>query len=184
LKKGADLRNKLGNFMSSKLNYASPTWKNYIWQPLMIIVFLTCVLSVFFLIESTVSVVWAVGVGSLASTSYLVFAKPSATASHPFRFVISYVIAIVCGLLVHYLSEYFLLHGHGFLYLSVLAALSVVITMLLMIWLRLDHPPAVGMALVFVIDLKDYRTSIIVIGAVTIMMILKILLNPWLKDLI
>ena len=169
--------------MNAKQNYLVPSWKNYIWQPIVIFIFLSIILIVFFLIDSAVSVVWAVGVGSLASSAYLVFAKPSATASHPFRFVISYVIAIVCGLLMHYLGDYFLSHGQNTLYISILAALSVVITMLLMIWLRIDHPPAVGMALVFVIDLKDYRTSIIVICAITVMMMLKFLLNPWLRDL-
>jgi CBS-domain-containing membrane protein len=170
--------------MNAKSNYHSPTWKNYLWQPFVIFVFLTAVLAVFFFFDSAVDVVWAVGVGSLASSAYLVFVKPSATASHSFRLIVSYVIAVVCGLLIHYLGEYFLFHGQDTVYISVLAALSVIITILLMIWLRIDHPPAVGMALVFVIDLKDYQTSIIVIGAIIIMMILKLLLNPWLRDLV
>ena len=169
--------------MNTKYHQNAPTLKNYIWQPLIIFIFLTSTLILFFLLENAVNAVWAVGVGSLASTSYLVFAKPSATASHPFRFVVSYVIAIVCGLLMHYISDYFLQNDYGLFFLSVFAALSVLITMLLMIWLRLDHPPAVGMALVFVIDLKDYRTSVIVIAVVTLMMLFKILLKPWLRDL-
>src|SRR3990167_9225083 len=87
--------------MNTKYHQNAPTLKNYIWQPLIIFIFLTSTLILFFLLENAVNAVWAVGVGSLASTSYLVFAKPSATASHPFRFVVSYVIAIVCGLLMH-----------------------------------------------------------------------------------
>jgi hypothetical protein len=52
-----------------------------------------------------------------------------------------------------------------------------------MLWLNTEHPPAVGMALVFVIDLKDYRTSILIIAAITLLVFLKLLLNRQLSDL-
>ncbi|MCX7121501.1 MAG: HPP family protein [Gammaproteobacteria bacterium] len=159
------------------------TYWNYIWQPFIIFMFLTAILNIFLFAEYTTNVVWAVGVGSLASSAYLVFAKPSAVSAHPMRLIVAYVLAIVCGMLTHYAGESVLTLAHHYFWISFLAALAVVITLLLMIWFKAEHPPAVGMALVFVIDLKDYRTSIIVLGAITILVILKLMLSRWLSDL-
>lgn len=159
------------------------TYWNYIWQPLIIFIFLTVILNIFLFTEYSSNVVWAVGVGSLASSAYLVFAKPSAVSAHPLRLIVAYVLAIVCGMLTHYVGESVLTLTHHYFWISFLAAFSVVITLLLMIWFKAEHPPAVGMALVFVIDLKDYRTSIIVLGAITILVVLKLALSRWLRDL-
>ena len=156
---------------------------NYIWQPLIIFIFLVAILNIFLLAEHTSNIAWAVGAGSLASSAYLVFAKPSAVAAHPLRLIVAYVLAIVCGLLTHYLGDALLLRQHQFFWISFLAAFAVIVTLLLMIWMKAEHPPAVGMALVFVIDLKDYHTSIVVLGAITVLVVLKMALGRWLCDL-
>lgn len=87
---------------------------NYIWQPLIIFIFLVAILNIFLLAEHTSNIAWAVGAGSLASSAYLVFAKPSAVAAHPLRLIVAYVLAIVCGLLTHYLGDALLLRQHQF----------------------------------------------------------------------
>ena len=156
---------------------------NYIWQPAIVFIFLVTILNIFLFEEHLSNVAWAVGAGSLASSAYLVFAKPSAVSAHPLRLIVAYVLAIVCGMTTHYLGDTFLLAKLGYLWISVLAAFAVVVTILLMLWMKADHPPAVGMALVFVIDLKDYRTSVIVLSAITVLVILKLALGRWLRDL-
>ena len=159
------------------------TVANYIWQPLLIFIFLMALLSVFLFEQYSANVVWAVGVGSLASSAYIVFAKPSSVSAHPVRLIVAYVLAIVCGMTTHYLGEIILIFSNHFVWISFLGAFAVVITLLFMLWMKAEHPPAVGMALVFVIDLKDYRTSVVVLCAITFLVVLKLTLNRWLRDL-
>lgn len=149
----------------------------------MIFGFLAAVLTIFLFADRASDVVWAVGAGSLASSAYIVFSKPSAVSSHPLRLIVAYVVAIVCGMATHYIGNIILSLTNQFFWVAFLGAFAVLITLWLMLWLHVEHPPAVGMALVFVIDLRDYRTSIIVLGAITVLVILKTALQPWMRDL-
>ncbi|OGT48107.1 MAG: hypothetical protein A3E82_07075 [Gammaproteobacteria bacterium RIFCSPHIGHO2_12_FULL_38_11] len=161
----------------------SRTYWNYIWQPLIIFAFLAIILNVFLFTEHVSDIAWAVGTGSLASSAYLVFAKPSTVSARPLCLIVSYVLAITCGLVTHYLGDLLLLTHDQLFWMSFLAAFSATITLLFMVWMNVEHPPAIGMALVCVIDLRDYHTLIIVLGAVTVLVILKLALSRWLRDL-
>jgi CBS domain-containing membrane protein len=162
-------------FWKERMTHA-PRW-NYIWQTTLIFVFLIAVLNMLLFSERVSNIAWAVGAGSLASSAYFVLSKTSAVEAH------SYILAISCGMITHYIGGKVLLFPHGFFWMSFLAAFAVVATLLLMIWVKAEHPPAVGMALVLVIDLKDYYTSIIVLVAITVLVTLKLVLRPWLRDL-
>ena len=166
-----------------------PTIANYIWQPLMVFIFLWLCLHFFYMTAQT-DALWAVGGGSLASSAYLLFAKPNSTPAHPVRFVVAYVIAVLCGIAMHWsllhftVAPLFACPYPGFCLTGFFAALSVMITFMFLIGLRMDHPPALGMALVLVIDSRDYRTALLVIAAVALLVLLKFLFNPWLRDLV
>ncbi|PIZ03626.1 MAG: hypothetical protein COY58_08420 [Gammaproteobacteria bacterium CG_4_10_14_0_8_um_filter_38_16] len=153
---------------------------NYIWQPA--IIFLFVILNLFYHTAKS-DVLWAVGAGSLASSAFIIFSKPSSVSAHPLRLIVAYVVAILCGMLLHVMGGLLLYSGYGFVWISFLASVSVVVCLFLMMGLKIEHPPAVGMALVFVIDLKDYRTSILIIAAITVLVLLKLLLNRQLSDL-
>ena len=139
-----------------------PTIANYIWQPLMVFIFLWLCLHFFYMTAQT-DALWAVGGGSLASSAYLLFAKPNSTPAHPVRFVVAYVIAVLCGIAMHWsllhftVAPLFACPYPGFCWTGFFAALSVMITFMFLIGLRMDHPPALGMALVLVIDSRDYH---------------------------
>lgn len=160
----------------------APTRSNYIFQPAIIFIFLFIILNLFYHTAQS-DVLWAVGSGSLASSAFTVFLRPSAISAHPLRLIVAYVIAILCGMLLHVVGEDLLYAGHTFVWMSFLASAAVIVCVYLMFWLKVEHPPAVGMALVFVIDLKDYRTSILIIAAITVLVLLKLALNRKLSDL-
>ncbi|HLB56566.1 MAG TPA: HPP family protein [Coxiellaceae bacterium] len=155
---------------------------NYIWQPLIILIFLFSILNLFYHTAQS-DILWAVGAGSLASSAFIIFSKPSSVTAHPLRLIVAYVIAILCGMLLHIMGETLLYAGHSFVWLSFLASIAVIVCLYFMFWLNVEHPPAVGMALVFVIDLKDYRTSVLIIAAITLLVVIKLILNRKLSDL-
>lgn len=167
--------------MSISHHNTATTW-NYIWQPFIIFVFLFSILNLFYHTAQS-DILWAVGAGSLASSAFIIFSKPSSVTAHPLRLIVAYVIAILCGMLLHIMSETLLYAGHSFVWLSFFASVAVIASLYFMFLLNVEHPPAVGMALVFVIDLKDYRTSVLIIAAITLLVLIKLILNRQLSDL-
>lgn len=164
------------------------TWVNLIWQPLCAMVFLCCVLFVLN-VFSTSPILWAVGAGSLASSCYVVFGKPQSSAAIPQRMIGGYLVGIVTGVGIRYLAIHFDLF-HGFVLgephmqaVGLLAAISVGLALILMILLQFEHPPAAGMTLVLVLEVRDYRTVTIVFVAAVILALLHFLLRPYLRDL-
>lgn len=162
--------------------------RNYIWQMLLLFVFLSAVLFLFYWHASS-NVLWAVGVGSLASSAYIVFSKPSSPSGKPTNIFVAYLIAICVGIFFRFFVENWLMHCtnffeiHQFCWPGVIAALAVVISVLLMAAVHVEHPPAAGMALILVLDVQDYQTLIIIFMSVIVLALLKMVLRPWLVDL-
>ena len=162
--------------------------RNYIWQTSALFVFLTGALLLFYLHASS-NILWAVGAGSLASSAYIVFSKPSSVASSPLNMLVAYVIAIVVGIFFRVVVEHWWVSCADFFQINhfcwpgVIAALAVVVSLLIMAAVRIEHPPAAGMALILVLDVHDYQTLVIILMSVVVLALLKRLLKPWLKDL-
>jgi len=132
---------------------------------------------------------WAVGAGSLASSSYIVFGKPSKLAANSSHILTSYVVAMCVGIFLRYVVEMHLLSRsslfveYRFFFDSFVAALAVAFTLIITARLHMDHPPAAGIALVLVLDVRDYQTLIIILFSVIMLSFFSFALRRWMCDL-
>ena len=135
------------------------------------------------------AILWAVGVGSLASSGYIVFTTPSSPNAQPKRIIGAYLIAIIISTLFHFgltplfnftAQLHFFAHPHLF---WMCASLSVGVTMILMVLLRCQHPPAAGISLVAVIDLNNSWIILGIMANVILLTLIKQCLKSQLEDL-
>lgn len=164
------------------------TWPNYLWQPLLAIIFVVFVL--FFMNHFSHSdVLWAVGAGSLSSSCYIIFGHPSSPSAQPKKVIGGYFIGIITGFILRILSMGLHDYNRNFLgtphfhVIGVIAAISVGLCLFLMSITKLEHPPAAGMALVLVIDMHDYNEIVLVIIAALLLAVIHRLLCRKLVDL-
>src|SRR3989338_7331948 len=91
--------------MSTDAFQKIPTAWHYVWQIGAVFIFLCVVLVMFYSVAKS-DVLWAVGASSLASSAYIVFSKPQSATARPARFMLAYVIAILCGMFMHFLGRW------------------------------------------------------------------------------
>lgn len=163
-------------------------WSHLIWQPLVAIIFVIFIL--FFMNHFANSdVLWAVGAGSLSSSSYIVFGKPSCAAAQPKKIIGGYLVGILTGFSLRIITMQFhdfecmLLGTPHFHLIALVAAVSVGLSLFFMALLKLEHPPAAGMALVLVIDMRDYNEILIVVIAAMLLALIHRLFSRRLVDL-
>ncbi|MCB1827036.1 MAG: HPP family protein [Coxiellaceae bacterium] len=163
-------------------------WAHLIWQPLIAVMFVIVVL-LFMDHFASSDVLWAVGAGALSSSSYIVFGKPSGASAQPKNILGGYLVGIIVGFLLrivimhlHDLDCGFLGTAHFHL-IGLIAAFSVGMSLFVMSLLKFEHPPAAGMALVLVIDMRDYDEILLVLIAAVLLAIIRRLLSKKLVDL-
>lgn len=124
--------------------------------------------------------VWAAGSSSLASSAFIVFAIPKSIAAEPKRIIGGYVIASIVGAALHclLLSLYHNVSSNGFLHLHphvfwVTAAVAVGVCTLWMILQSYQHPPAVGLALILVLDLQHWSALIVILVSACILALIR-----------
>ena len=160
---------------------------NLLWQIALAVVYITMVLFCASFIAQSVAV-WAVVVGSLSSSACSVFAIPSSVAANPRKIIGGYVIGLSVGLLVHFMiamlsihMDKLSVHPHFF---WIFASIGVGLTMTIMALTGLEHPPAVGAAIVLVLNVEgDHVFWMILLFALALAGIRKVLGNK-LKDLV
>lgn len=160
------------------------------FQPILAVLYIALVLFIFSLIDDNVSILWAVGIGSLSSSCYIIFVTPQSSVATSRRIIGGYVVGIAIGLLIRLiLTKLYVLTFHETDYHTthlfwVSAAITVGLSMLAMIVLSVEHPPAVGMSLVLVLNLQDYVTLLSIFVAALLLALIHWLLKDWLIDLI
>ncbi len=163
------------------------TWFNYIWQLGIAALFTFCVL---YLFKGTnqKDVLWALGVSSLASSAFIIFATPWGDSASERRVLSGYFINMALGAISHYCLRYLLgVNGmfsvNGFLIFSIFASIAVILSMLCMVLFDAKHPPAVGICLILVIDMKRYYIIAVIAISALVLAILHLLLRRWLRNL-
>ncbi|MCH9644043.1 MAG: HPP family protein [Gammaproteobacteria bacterium] len=147
-------------------------------QTLCAVIFILGVLYIFNLV-STSELLWAVGSGALSSSSYVVFGQPHTRSGRPSHIISGYIIGMFSGELIRLVIMYShpLIHiaiGLNVFYIyAALAALSVGLSLYLMTFFKVTHPPAAGMALVLVLDMRDYRTLVVIIAAAFLLSLIR-----------
>jgi len=163
-------------------------WPNLIWQPLLATIFTGWIL--FFMgYFANSSVLWAVGAGSLSSSSYIIFSKPS-TVPAAFKNILSgYLIGIITGITLHIIKMGFGYFNYGILdtpysyIVEMMAASSVGLCLFIMALFKVEHPPAAGIALILVIDIYNYNEIIFIVIAALLLAVTHYCLRNKLVDL-
>ncbi len=114
-------------------------------------------------------------VAAAGSTAFIVFAKPSSRFADPRRVIGSH---FICGLIG------FLFYSGYPIYFSfeIAVSLALIASIIVMVSFWIEHPPAAGTALFFVIDAQP-MAFISLLLLVNIMALLSYILHPYLYDL-
>lgn len=135
---------------------------------------LTCMIFVWFVLLSLdyvtpLPLLWAVGASSLASSAYTVFAIPHSHVGSPRRIIGGYFIGILVGVLLHALYLYlmgdhlsdsdWLRHMHT---AWMAGGITVGVSMILMVLLDMEHPPAAGVSLVMALEVRHETTLLVI----------------------
>lgn len=162
-----------------------------LWQPLIAVIYVGCVLIALSSSASS-NLLWAIGAGALSSSCYIVFVTPSSITAQSRRIIGGYVVGIVSGMVVHIILvaiKHNLTAGHSHISLNdhlfwASAAVTVGVAMVLMVIINAEHPPAVGVSLVLVLDIQHYMIIVIILAAAVALAILKKIFEPWLINLV
>lgn len=143
--------------------------------------------SVFILLLMLDVVTNAVIIAALGSSVFIVFTMPEAEASRP-RFLIGgYIVGIAVGCVCHYLSLWSLMSWTTFPHVSlhvVFGAISVGLTMFVMVITDTEHPPAAGLALGLIVNEWSILTIVVVFVGIISLSVIKFVLKPVLKNLL
>ena len=163
---------------------------NLIWQVALAVVFMTLVLLVLGYFAQS-PIIWAVGAGALAASSFLVFAAPKSPVSRPGHIIWGYAIGMLTGLFLHYVLTqlYGILLHHETMFAHhknifwVAASLALGLSIILMVIFDKTHPPAVGMSIVLVLDIRHYFIILVLFACANMLALLRYGLSNHLKNL-
>jgi CBS-domain-containing membrane protein len=146
-------------------------WKNYILQSLLAVI-------VVFIVLTILSINKAVIVASIGATAFIIFAMPKSITAKPRNVIGGYIVGILVG------SLFFLIPKETTLTANMLYALAVGLSILIMVIIDTEHPPASGVALGVALEgLNIEVTTTILVGIIVMSMIHHIFRNK-LRDLV
>ncbi|MFC1586324.1 HPP family protein [Fibrobacterota bacterium] len=126
-------------------------------------------------------------VASLGASSFIAFTMPQAQVSRP-RFLLGgYIVACIIGTGYHYLLKTLIFWNVDLppeSLVSMLAAASVGTAIFIMVVFNFEHPPAAGLALGLVINEWSFKKVIVVLVGIVLLVAIKALLKPMLKNLL
>ena len=147
-------------------------WKNYVLQSALATLVLLLALWV-----TRANQDQMVLVASLGATAFIVFALPDSLMARSRNVIGGHVVGLFCGLLAS------LLTNPGSEYVIVIYALTVGVSMFLMVVFDLEHPPAAGTALgIAIVGAGEGAILAVLIGAV-VLALAHHLLRRWLREL-
>lgn len=141
---------------------------------------------VFVLLLVMDTVTQTVLIAALGASSFIAFAVPRSPHSGPRHLIGGYVVGILAGGLMAFLSEALGPSGGivGHAVIIVFAALAMATAMFLMVVTKTEHPPAAALALGLVLNEWSQLTIIVVLAGVIGLSIAKRLVLPALMDLV
>jgi CBS-domain-containing membrane protein len=125
-------------------------------------------------------------IASLGASAFVAFAVPLSLHSSPRHIVGGYVMGIIAGCLMSWLSELPIFSSEllGNASAIVFGAIAMGTAMFLMVVTKTEHPPAAAIALGLVLNEWSGVTILVVLGGVIGLSILKRLVLPMLMDLV
>jgi len=147
-------------------------WKNYLIQSLLA----TLVVAIVF---TVLSIEHVVIIASLGSTAFIIFTMPRSNTANPRRVIGGHVIGLVCGSLLSLIPHTTLLPLSIMVY-----SLAVGLSMVLMVALDFEHPPASGTALGIAITGFSPQLMLTVLTGSIVLSIAHVFLKKHIKDLV
>lgn len=159
---------------------------NFFWQPLLASIFVVVTLIVLGGIQH-INLLGYIGTGSLGSSAFLVFCLPQARSARSGRLLGGYCISMLSGIIFSALICHLkLFNGNFFTHYctDITAVIAMTVAIFSMVFFRMEHPPAVGFVLGLIMDNWTYKTLIMIIAVILLLTIVKLLLKPWLVNLV
>ena len=126
-------------------------------------------------------------IAALVSSAFIAFTMPAQDASSARKLIGGYLVAIAVGYLCYYLSILPVLQNIEFIAKNsyvIFCALSVGLSIFLMVLTNTEHPPAAGLAMGLFLNKCELRSVLVVTIGIICFVIIKTLLRPVLKDLV
>lgn len=159
---------------------------NYIWQPLLAASFVVIALVALGGIGH-VELFGFIGTSSLASSAFLIFSIPSSFNSSTRSLLGGYLVCTLIGVLFSSCVFYLCAASPHFNYVSIhdfVAAIAMAIAMFLMVFLRLEHPPAAGFALGLIVEPWTKLSLLMLWLVILLLLAIKKIMQRWLIDLV
>lgn len=125
-------------------------------------------------------------VAALGSTAFVVFVLPHSRAATPRRILGGHLVGLAvgsgCAALLASPTLHTLQLEHRYI-LDAMAALSVALSILVMVLVRAEHPPAAGTALGLTAQSWSRDAILFVLVGAVLLTAVRVLLQPWLRDL-
>ncbi|MBL7014642.1 MAG: HPP family protein [Candidatus Marinimicrobia bacterium] len=147
-------------------------WKNYVYQSLF------AALSVFF-ITLVLNFEHAVVIASIGSTAFIVFSMPNNISAQPKRIIGGHVFGFFIGSCFAVFPWIDIL-----LFGALWYALSVGLTLFVMVITDTEHPPAAGTALGMTIVGYSNEAGVAIITSVILLALIHYFAKPFIKDLV
>ena len=145
-------------------------WKSYIFQSLLATFAIFVALLVF-------TVQHPVIIASIGATAFIVFAMPESITANPRGVIGGHLVGLLCGSLCALIPRFSF--GHPAIAYSIAVGLSI----LIMVIVDTEHPPASGTALGIAVEGPSISLMIAVLTSVIVLSLSHRFLKPFLRDL-
>ena len=163
------------HILNKKLKKA---WRGYVLQSLLAALALVVIL--YFLDILTHAAI----VAALGASAFIIFAMPKSVLARPRNVIGGHIMGLIAGALCYFALLYPPLRVSGRLLYICAAALSVGLSILLMVITDTEHPPAATTALGIVAYGWSLWTAIFVLLFAVALSLVRFLLRPWLRELV
>lgn len=126
-------------------------------------------------------------IAALGASAFVVFTMPHSQLSSPQNAVGGYLVGTVSGCICNYFVQLlyrvpsYFIQDHA---VMIMGAISIGVSMFFMAMMDVEHAPAAGLSLGFVLNPWTYWTVLVVVVGIIALSVLKTLLKPWLVDLL
>ncbi len=162
-------------------------WYHYVFQ---VTGAALCAYGFLFLFKGTdhIDLLWALGFSSLVSTTYILFTSPCSPVIISRVILGGYFVNMAIGAVTHLtlsklLPTYQQWNQDTMLAFSLALACALFVNLVVTVYLKVKHPPAVAVFIVFVLDLHRYYIFAIIAISAVILALIQHFLGRYMRDL-
>ena len=146
-------------------------WKNYLFQSLLAMV-------VIFLLLIFIDFLGILIVASIGATAFIIFAMPENITAKPYNVIGGHVVGIFWGSLCSLIPHY------GIIISAIIYSIAVGLSILTMVIIDTEHPPATGTALAVAVSGFSITLTISVLVPVVGLSLIHVIFRNQIRDLV